>query len=116
MICSPHSNSAIAEVELELRRHAERDRLLPEIANDGGAWSILLYLFSRQASQVNVGAICAHSSEPRTTVLRRLAVLESYGFIERRGGHTDKRVSFIRLRKAAVDRIVRYTEAVTAFA
>lgn len=108
--------AAMAEVELELRRHAERDRLLPEIANDGGAWSILLYLFSRQASPVNVGAICAHSSEPRTTVLRRLAVLESYGFIERRGGHADKRVSFIRLEQDAANRISRYTEAVKAIA
>jgi hypothetical protein len=49
---------------------------LPEIADDGGAWSILLYLFSQQASHVNVGAMCAHSREPRTTVLRRLGVLE----------------------------------------
>jgi hypothetical protein len=83
MICSSDLQAAIAEVELELRRQAERNKLLAEIANDGGAWSILIYLFALQANHVNGGAICVHSSEPRTMVLRRLVVLKSKGFMER---------------------------------
>jgi hypothetical protein len=37
MICSSDLQAAIAKVELEVRRQAERNSLAPEIANDGEA-------------------------------------------------------------------------------
>lgn len=100
----------VKQAELELRNRQLRVAFFPNSFFGEPAWQMLLelYIAHYQRDQFTVTNLCIASNEPQTTALRWIDILETEGLIYRLTSRTDKRLKFIRITGAAIERLDQY--------
>lgn len=95
----PNIEALIAVARREYQLRQARIGHIPEHLLGEPAWDILLDLYVNQLEPVGISVTssCIASGVPATTALRWLGVLETEGWIERRGDENDRRRYYLTL-------------------
>jgi DNA-binding MarR family transcriptional regulator len=104
------SRAAFAERVYKLRRL--RSKYFPEGLFADPAWDILLLLYSLEqgGKRISISAVCASAGVPVTTGHRWIERLIEAGLVERERHPSDRRMVWLRLSPATVERLDAYLD------
>ncbi|HJQ17021.1 MAG TPA: MarR family transcriptional regulator [Allosphingosinicella sp.] len=91
-----------------------RQDFLPGAVFEDPQWMMTLELFiaAEERREIPVTSLCCASGVPPTTALRHIRKLEAKGIFERLSHPSDKRITFVRLSKAARREVERYLHSI----
>lgn len=100
----------VERAKIERRKQAKRAQIFPADTLSEPAWDILVDLFAKRASglQVSFASACLSANVPASAVLRSLCMLENEGLLFRRRDRKDRCCIWLDLTDLGMDRMCAY--------